>query len=76
EFASRTGIFMASGTQQRIANAFPATGQDAFGRVQNFVVADKAFVQFAGLTAGRASSFFDFYAHDYELIGTTGGSDV
>ncbi|GEP05227.1 porin [Methylobacterium oxalidis] len=76
ELASRTGTLLASGTQQRIANAFPAFGQDTFGRVQNFVVADKAFVQFAGLTAGRASSFFDFYAHDYELIGSTGGSDI
>ncbi|BDL41365.1 hypothetical protein MSPGM_39550 [Methylorubrum sp. GM97] len=76
EAASRTGVTMASGTQQRIGNAFPATGQDALGRVQNYVVADKAFVQFAGLTAGRASSFFDFYAHDYELIGSTAGSDM
>ena len=76
ELASRTGTFMSSGTQQRIANAFPALGQDSFGRVQNFVVADKAFVQFAGLTAGRASSFFDFYAHDFEIVGSTGGSDV
>ncbi|WP_132252110.1 porin [Methylobacterium segetis] len=76
EIASRTGTLLASGTQQRIANAFPAFGQDTFGRVQNFVVADKAFVQIAGLTAGRASSFFDFYAHDYELIGSTGGSDI
>ncbi|GJE75701.1 hypothetical protein BGCPKDLD_2288 [Methylorubrum suomiense] len=76
EAASRTGVFMASGTQQRIGNAFPAVGQDQLGRVQNFIVTDKAFVQFAGLTAGRASSFFDFYAHDYELIGSTAGSDV
>jgi hypothetical protein len=30
---------------------------------------DKAFVQFAGLTAGRAQSFFDFYAGDLEFIG-------
>ncbi|MDR7038896.1 MULTISPECIES: porin [Methylobacterium] len=77
EIASRTGQSkMSSGTQQRIANAFPAFGQDTFGRVQEFVVADKAFVQFAGLTAGRASSFFDFYAHDFEIIASTLGSDV
>jgi hypothetical protein len=36
---------------------------------------DKAFIQFAGLTAGRASSFFDFYAHDFEFYGATAGSD-
>ncbi len=37
---------------------------------------DKAFIQFAGMTAGRASSFFDFYAHDFEIMGNTLGSDV
>ncbi|MBL7406030.1 porin, partial [Escherichia coli] len=36
----------------------------------------KAFIQFAGITAGRASSFFDFYAHDFENLGNTLGSDV
>ncbi|MDV2987295.1 UNVERIFIED_CONTAM: porin [Methylobacteriaceae bacterium AG10] len=76
DLADRSGPFLASGTQQRIANAFPGVGQDTFGRVQNFVVADKAFVQFAGLTAGRASSFFDFYAHDFEIVGATLGSNV
>jgi hypothetical protein len=65
-----------SGTQQRIGQAFPGLGVDQFGRAQQFVNADKAFIQFAGLTAGRASSFFDFYAHDFELVGATAGSDV
>ena len=32
-------------------------------------------LQFAGLTAGRASSFFDFYTHDFEFYGATAGSD-
>ncbi|MGC5781553.1 porin [Methylobacterium sp. NFXW15] len=79
EVASRTGGPYAggtSGTQQRIGNAFAALGPDQFGRAQTYVNADKAFVQFAGLTAGRASSFFDFYAHDFEFTGATGGSDV
>jgi len=75
--ASRTGnTKISSGTTQRIGYAFPGLGQDQFGRVQNFINVDKAFVQFAGLTAGRASSFFDFYAHDYEIIGTSLGSDL
>ena len=65
-----------SGTQQRIGNAFPGLGVDQFGRAQQYVNVDKAFIQFAGLTAGRASSFFDFYAHDFELGGATLGSDV
>ena len=76
EAASRTGAFMTSGTQQRIANAFPALGIDQFSRVQQYVNTDKAFIQFAGLTAGRASSFFDFYAHDFEFVAGTAGSDV
>jgi len=78
EFASRTGATqgLRSGTQERIGNAFGATGQDQFGRVQQFVSTEKAFIQFAGLTAGRASSFFDFYAHDFEISAATGGSDL
>ena len=76
EASSRTGNFMWSGTLQRIGKAFSATGQDQLNRVQQHFDADKAFVQFAGLTAGRASSFFDFYAHDLEMIGVSHGSDV
>ena len=77
ETASRTGIpTLHSGTQIRGGNAFPGTGIDQYGRVEQYVSTDKAFVQFAGLTAGRASSFFDFYAHDFEYIGATSGSDV
>ncbi len=59
-----------------IGSAFGATGQDQAGRAQQFVNTDKAFIQFAGLTAGRASSFFDFYAHDFEFAGATLNSDV
>ncbi len=77
EAASRTGIpTVHSGTQIRIGNAFPGTGIDQYGRVEQYFNTDKAFVQFAGLTAGRASSFFDFYAHDFEFVGGTSGSDV
>ncbi|MEG9525206.1 MAG: porin [Hyphomicrobiales bacterium] len=65
-----------SGTQQRIGQAFPGIGTDQFGRDQQYVNVDKAFIQFAGLTAGRASSFFDFYAHDFEIAAATLGSDV
>ena len=43
---------------------------------QKYVEVDKAFVQFAGFTAGRAASFFDFYAHDLEMIGSSIGSDA
>ncbi|MGU3325889.1 porin [Methylobacterium mesophilicum] len=78
EARSRTGAAGVgrSGTQERIGSAYVATGVDQVGRVQQIVNVDKAFIQFAGLTAGRASSFFDFYAHDFELSGSTAGSDV
>ncbi|TXM99945.1 porin, partial [Methylobacterium sp. WL122] len=65
-----------SGTQQRQGAAFVGTGVDGFGRLQQYSNVDKAFVQFAGFTAGRAASFFDFYAHDFEFIGGTAGSDT
>jgi len=74
---SRTGYsgIGRSGTQERIGQAYAATGVDQNGRDQQYVNVDKAFIQFAGLTAGRASSFFDFYAHDFEITGNTLGSD-
>jgi hypothetical protein len=76
DLASRTGNYVTSGSQQRIGRAFPALGVDTFGRAQTFVNVDKAFIQFAGLTAGRAASFYDFYAHDFELAAVSLGSDV
>src|SRR4051794_12550841 len=77
EIASRTGLgILRSGTTERYGTSFFGTGVDTFGRSQTNVNIDKAFIQFAGVTAGRASSFFDFYAHDLELAGQTSGSDV
>ncbi|CUA89316.1 Porin subfamily [Chelatococcus sambhunathii] len=43
------------------------------------VVLDKAYIQWAGITAGRATSFFDFYANDLNFgAGALGslGSDL
>ncbi|MEH3145599.1 MAG: porin [Methylobacterium frigidaeris] len=76
DLAYGTGPFLASGTQLRGGNAIPSLGVDTFGRGLTSVLIDKAFIQFAGFTAGRAASFFDFYAHDFELIGGSLGSDV
>jgi hypothetical protein len=76
EIASRTGGYLTSGSQQRNANAFFGLGQDQFGTNQKYVDVDKAYVQFMGFTAGRAASFFDFYAHDLEIVGSSIGSDV
>ncbi|WP_244472758.1 porin [Methylobacterium sp. Leaf89] len=77
EAANRTGSpTIRSSTVERIGFAYNATGQDQAGRVQQFMNTDKAFIQFAGFTAGRASSFYDFYAHDFEFIAATMSSDV
>lgn len=72
----QSGGYLTSGTAQRFAYAFPGLGQDTFGRAQTNFNLNKAFIQFAGFTAGRASSFFDFYAHDLEMIAATANSDV
>lgn len=37
---------------------------------------NKAFIQFAGITAGRATSFFDFYANTLNWGGLPTGSDT
>ncbi len=76
EITAATGGYLNSGTAQRFGTAFPALGQDTFGRAQTQVNVDKAFIQFAGITAGRAASFFDFYGHELEFITATSGSDV
>ena len=71
-----SGPLLASGTSQRLGTAFSGTGQDTFGRAQTQIFVDKAFIQFSGFTAGRAASFYDFYAHDLEIFGVTAGSNV
>ena len=73
-FAS--GGYLASGTAARLGTGYFGTGQDTFNRAFNTIYLDKAFIQFAGFTAGRASSFFDFYAHDLEHFAMTSGSDI
>ncbi|MBX9651550.1 MAG: porin [Xanthobacteraceae bacterium] len=65
---SRTGNAV-SGTQQRYGTSTVATGADFAGQAQtnlDFV----AFIQFAGFTAGRVGSFFDFYTGDINWQGT------
>lgn len=72
-FARRTGGQLYSGTQVRIGTAYTGTAYSYAGNAQTHIDIDRAFVQFAGLTAGRAVSFFGFYNGDLELIGTTAG---
>ena len=65
---SRTGQSL-SGSQERYGTSTVATGADFRGNSQtnvDFV----AFIQFAGFTAGRTDSFFDYYTGDFNWIGT------
>ena len=71
-FQRRTGNIY-SGTQVRIGTAYTGTAYSYNGNTQTHIDIDRAFVQFAGLTAGRAVSFFGFYNGDIEMIGTTAG---
>ncbi|HEY8566401.1 MAG TPA: porin [Beijerinckiaceae bacterium] len=73
DIARRTGV-LRSGTQERLGLAFGGTGVDFTGRAQTNVLVDKAFIQFGPITAGRASSFFDFYQNDLEFLGTSGSA--
>ncbi|HMO30930.1 porin [Enterovirga sp.] len=74
--AYSSGGYLTSGSSQRYGESFMAMGQDTYGRANTTMFLDKAFIQFAGITAGKAGSFFDFYAHDLEFYGATAGSDV
>ena len=71
-FARRTGQIY-SGTQVRIGTAYTGTAFSYAGNAQTHIDIDRAFVQFAGLTAGRSVSFFGFYNGDLEFVGTTAG---
>ncbi|KAK6020361.1 Porin subfamily protein [Ostertagia ostertagi] len=78
DIASRTGQqHGASGTLRAMGPmGFNATGVDTYNRAYKYVEVDKAFIQFAGLTAGRASSFYDFYMTDIELTNFSITSNV
>jgi hypothetical protein len=72
--ANRSGNSL-SGSQQRTGASTVSTGGDFYNKVQtniDFV----AFVQFAGLTAGRVGSFYDFYSGDINWIGTSAGGSI
>ncbi len=44
------------------------------GATRETTIVNKAFIQFAGLTAGRAQSMFDFYANAYNYQKIAGSS--
>ena len=59
----RTG-YSTTGSGARGATIIQANGVDTLGRLQTQVNIEAAFIQFAGITAGRAPSFFDFMSVD------------
>ncbi len=59
----RTG-YATTGSGARAGTIIQANGVDTQGRLQTQVNIEAAFIQFAGITAGRAGSFFDFMAVD------------
>jgi len=49
---------------------------DDTGQASSATILQNAYVEWAGITAGRrVNSFFDFYAHDQEWIGVTTSAD-
>jgi hypothetical protein len=75
EAARRTGS-LRSGTQERIGQAEIATGIDHIGRSQTNIYVLRALVQFMGFSAGRTTSFYDFYANDTTWSLFSMGSDL
>jgi hypothetical protein len=59
----RTG-YATTGSGARGATIIQGNGVDTLGRLQTQVNIEAAFIQFAGITAGRAGSFFDFMSPD------------
>jgi Porin subfamily len=74
QFGNSTGQGIAAQAlpYSALGNATTATGADFFGKASTSTSLDAAYVQFAGLTAGRTSSFFEFYANDINWYGIAG----
>lgn len=72
-FANDTSVTGPVGGAKNALGQSAAFNQGAGTNSQTFLQA--AYIQFAGLTAGRAQSFFDFYTHDYELLTATNSGD-
>src|SRR5450631_1711079 len=62
----------ATGSLGSLTNTFNTTAGSSSQRESTIV--NKAFIQFAGLTAGRAQSMFDFYADAYNYVSLRGSN--
>jgi hypothetical protein len=67
-----SGDNAATGSNGSIPGTFNTTAGTSAPRETTIV--NKAFIQFAGLTAGRAQSIFDFYADNYNYQGLRGSN--
>ncbi len=69
----RTGS-ATTGTGVRAANTINGTAVETTGRLNTQINVDAAFIQFAGITAGRAPSFFNdvFSIDEYHGLAYTG----
>jgi hypothetical protein len=67
---SASGVPGTIGPAATINNQILVNNSVAAGRTQTVVNVDKAFIQFAGITAGRFGSFFDFGGTP-EITGTS-----
>lgn len=67
-----SGDNAATGSNSSISGTFNTTAGSSAPR--ETTILNKAFIQFAGLTAGRAQSVFDFYADAYNYINLRGSN--
>lgn len=64
ELTNNTGIYTTTANGFNTGSGIPGINRGAAGTGS---LLDLAFVQFGPITAGRAQSFFDFYASDYNF---------
>jgi hypothetical protein len=67
-----SGQQAATGSLQSLTNTFNTTAGTSAPR--DTTIINKAFIQFAGLTAGYAQSMFDFYANAYNFSNLRGSA--
>jgi hypothetical protein len=67
-----SGSNAATGANSSLSNTFNTTAGSSAPR--ETTILNRAFIQFAGLTAGRAQSAFDFYADAYNYVPLRGSN--
>lgn len=67
-----SGANSATGSLASLGNTWNTTAGTSSQRETTII--NKAFIQFAGLTAGRAQSMFDFYADAYNWVNLRGSN--